>query len=135
MLFRSEFTPSSVSGYVYVDANNNGLREVGERGLAGVSVSITGTSIIGAVSQTIETGTDGSYSFTGLAPLAAGSSYIVMETQPMENFDGDGIPLLDGKDTIGSQGGTVANDMFTIPLRSEERRVGKECRSWWPPYH
>jgi hypothetical protein len=111
-----EFTPSSVSGYVYVDANNNGLREVGERGLAGVSVSITGTSIIGAVSQTIETGTDGSYSFTGLAPLAAGSSYIVMETQPMENFDGDGIPLLDGKDTIGSQGGTVANDMFTIPL-------------------
>src|SRR5690348_17980351 len=20
-------------------------------------------------------------------------------------------------------------------LRSEERRVGKECRSWWSPYH
>src|SRR5688572_24421814 len=21
------------------------------------------------------------------------------------------------------------------PVRSEERRVGKECRSWWAPYH
>ena len=22
-----------------------------------------------------------------------------------------------------------------VKLRSEERRVGKECRSWWSPYH
>src|SRR3712207_7138435 len=22
-----------------------------------------------------------------------------------------------------------------VGLRSEERRVGKECRSWWSPYH
>ena len=26
-------------------------------------------------------------------------------------------------------------DFFTKPLRSEERRVGKECRSRWSPYH
>src|SRR5256886_13069170 len=24
---------------------------------------------------------------------------------------------------------------FGIPMRSEERRVGKECRSRWSPYH
>ena len=34
---------------------------------------------------------------------------------------------------------TVANvqgaDMLQIALRSEERRVGKECRSRWSPYH
>src|SRR5687767_15993817 len=24
---------------------------------------------------------------------------------------------------------------FALPLRSEERRVGKECRSRWSPYH
>ena len=24
---------------------------------------------------------------------------------------------------------------FAIPVRSEERRVGKECRSRWSPYH
>ncbi len=23
----------------------------------------------------------------------------------------------------------------TVPMRSEERRVGKECRSRWSPYH
>ena len=26
-------------------------------------------------------------------------------------------------------------DWFTAGLRSEERRVGKECRSRWSPYH
>ena len=26
-------------------------------------------------------------------------------------------------------------EKFIIVLRSEERRVGKECRSRWSPYH
>src|SRR3712207_1443137 len=26
-------------------------------------------------------------------------------------------------------------DLFGQPIRSEERRVGKECRSRWSPYH
>ena len=26
-------------------------------------------------------------------------------------------------------------DPSTLPARSEERRVGKECRSRWSPYH
>ena len=25
--------------------------------------------------------------------------------------------------------------IFTVSVRSEERRVGKECRSRWSPYH
>ena len=29
----------------------------------------------------------------------------------------------------------VPPDGATIALRSEERRVGKECRSRWSPYH
>ena len=28
-----------------------------------------------------------------------------------------------------------ANDINSCHLRSEERRVGKECRSRWSPYH
>src|SRR3712207_9388885 len=28
-----------------------------------------------------------------------------------------------------------AETALTVPLRSEERRVGKECRSRWSPYH
>src|SRR5574340_1117348 len=32
--------------------------------------------------------------------------------------------------------GRIALDRpITIPRRSEERRVGKECRSRWSPYH
>src|SRR3989449_9922375 len=29
----------------------------------------------------------------------------------------------------------VLADLFTVRERSEERRVGKECRSRWSPYH
>ena len=28
-----------------------------------------------------------------------------------------------------------ANHTYLVKLRSEERRVGKECRSRWSPYH
>ena len=30
---------------------------------------------------------------------------------------------------------TIIVGDFSTPLRSEERRVGKECRSRWSPYH
>ena len=30
---------------------------------------------------------------------------------------------------------TYVDVMFNLTLRSEERRVGKECRSRWSPYH
>ena len=29
----------------------------------------------------------------------------------------------------------VARDQAIVPDRSEERRVGQECRTRWPPYH
>src|SRR2546430_12228380 len=51
-----------------------------------------------------------------------------------------GLPLTKG----GTQGGGIQPDAqpattvhyrFEIEQRSEERRVGKECRSRWSPYH
>ena len=37
----------------------------------------------------------------------------------------------------GLQAYEVKNDRlsFSVMIRSEERRVGKECRSRWSPYH
>ena len=35
--------------------------------------------------------------------------------------------------TYGAPGGWFYNELK--PSRSEERRVGKECRSRWSPYH
>src|ERR1035441_9263480 len=36
---------------------------------------------------------------------------------------------------LGRVGQDAAGDQFEYALRSEERRVGKECRSRWSPYH
>ena len=71
--------PASVSGYVYVDANKDGLRQTGETGLGGVTVVLTGTNDLGAITPiTTTTSTDGSYDFTGLRP----GDYTVTEPPP-----------------------------------------------------
>ena len=49
------------------------------------------------------------------------------------------LSLLDGKTIAiigyGSQGHAHALNLKDSGCRSEERRVGKECRSRWSPYH
>ena len=52
------------------------------------------------------------------------------------------IPLFDvlevvesGKTNLQISGRPVAGDPKQNVVRSEERRVGKECRSRWSPYH
>src|SRR2546426_4694263 len=50
-------------------------------------------------------------------------------------IDGAGV---DREDPAGDQRGDPGNSRGeSVPLhrRSEERRVGKECRSRWSPYH
>jgi protocatechuate 3,4-dioxygenase beta subunit len=90
-----------LSGFVYVDSNNNGLKDPGEAGIAGVTVTLTGVDVLGnAVNRTQLTAADGSYNFTNLKP----GVYTIAETQPGG--------YLDGKDTIGTQGGVTVNDHF-----------------------
>src|SRR2546430_4120340 len=38
-------------------------------------------------------------------------------------------------DSSSNIGGDVLTGMLAESVRSEERRVGKECRSRWSPYH
>jgi hypothetical protein len=98
-----EILPASLSGSVYVDANNNGDFEPGEAPIAGVQITLTGTNDLGnSVTLTTQTGSDGSYLFAALRP----GSYHIHETQP--------AGYLDGLDTIGSQGGVSTNDDFFI---------------------
>ncbi|MCI0640450.1 MAG: choice-of-anchor E domain-containing protein [Gemmataceae bacterium] len=94
-------TAGGLSGFVYVDSDDDGVKDASEGGISGVIVTLGGSDVNGQVNKSATTGIDGSYSFTG---LLAGT-YELIETQP-ENFN-------DGKDTIGSQGGTVANDHFS----------------------
>ena len=58
----------------------------------------------------------------------------VLYINGMVGFDGFLIPLIA---LISSFGPVTALSALgiTLPTRSEERRVGKECRSRWSPYH
>ena len=43
--------------------------------------------------------------------------------------------LRDSADYIQESKAVCMMDVFPVTDRSEERRVGKECRSRWSPYH
>ncbi len=85
-----EYRQAAVNGYVYYDANNNGLRSgAAETGIAGINVKLTGTSYAGqAISLTAATNATGLYSFTGVAPSENVTGYTVEEqTQPAGYLD------------------------------------------------
>ncbi len=76
---------NSLAGFVYVDANNNGLFDAGETPLAGVSITLAGTSTVGSVSRTAVTDASGGYIFTDLDP---GTYALSQSTQPAGYADG-----------------------------------------------
>lgn len=94
---------AALGGFIYVDLDNDGVRDSGEAGIAGVTVTLTGKSLSGsAVSRTVKSGSDGLYAFFN---IPAGT-YTIKETQPSGYND--------GKESLGFLGGTIsANDVFT----------------------
>ncbi|MFL6601576.1 MAG: SdrD B-like domain-containing protein [Steroidobacteraceae bacterium] len=97
-------TLSTLSGSVYADLNNNGTRDPGEPGIAGISVHLAGTdAAANTVSRNAATDANGNFLFIDiLTPNAAG--YTVSEpTQP--------AGYADGLDAAGTSGGTVGNDL------------------------
>ncbi len=100
---------ASVSGFVYLDADNNGLKNALETGLAGVTINLTGTDNLGnSIALSTLTDADGSYLFDRLNS----GTYQLNETQP--NY-------IDGKDSAGSLGGIVSNDQISaIMLKAGE---------------
>ena len=70
---------SSISGFVYIDGNNNGVKDVGELPLSGVEIRLDGTDLLGAIAPVIVlTDANGQYVFSSLAQ----GTYSVTETQP-----------------------------------------------------
>ncbi len=49
-----ELPPSSLSGFVYDDANNNGVKEASDLPISGVTVTLTGTDDLGAAVNIIK---------------------------------------------------------------------------------
>jgi hypothetical protein len=96
-----DYKPSLLSGYVYFDQNDNGERR-SEPGIPDVSIELTGVNDLGVtVYEVTTTDASGLYRFSDLRP----GKYKLVEMQPAK--------YKDGKDTIGSLGGKVANDTFS----------------------
>ncbi|QQR93689.1 hypothetical protein IPJ91_00845 [bacterium] len=93
----------SLSGYVYIDKNNNGQKDNNEVGIPKVEIVLEGTYRVGISGPTIYytekayTDKNGFYIFYNVRK----GQYSLREIQP---------GYIDGKDTIGSLGGITVND-------------------------
>ncbi len=89
--------PASISGYVYADDNNDGIRDPGEQGLAGITVQVIPVDTL-APQQTVTLVTDahGYYEATNLSP----GTYRIVEVQQPAAY-------LDGLDTAGTVDGVT----------------------------
>jgi fimbrial isopeptide formation D2 family protein len=111
-----ENPPADPFGFAYMDLNNNGIREPGERGIAGVRVRVSGTAFPGTPlerplnaadipggSLVAITAANGRWEFPVLPP----GLYSFVETQPAGFLDG----LEQDADPNGPPT-TVGNDRF-----------------------
>jgi protocatechuate 3,4-dioxygenase beta subunit len=103
-----ELLPASVSGYVYVDANNNGIFDPGEKPIAGAKVALLDASGK-ATGATAVTDSSGFYQFNNLMP----GTYGISETQPAGYLDG-----LDAAGTVGGKAHNPGDLIDGIPLAS-----------------
>ena len=91
--------PASIAGQVFADANDDGIRQPGEPGIAGQTITLTGVDAFGnPVNRTVETDANGSWRFDNLPP---GNYTVTQPTQPPNTSN--------GKPVAGSAGGTAGN--------------------------
>ena len=118
-----------IAGWVYVDSNNDGVRQAGEPGIPGVSVTLTGRSASGlAVNATVVTDANGRYVFTGLLPADA-TGYTLRETQPVTFADGlDAVGTLDGT-AVGKPGNDVLSGIMYRGGNGDDYNFGERGAS------
>jgi len=98
--------PATLSGVVFSDFNNDGQVDFGEKGIAGVPITLTGTDDLGhAVSLSQTTDVAGTYVFLNLRP----GSYKITETQQPAGYT-------PGVASVGTSGGTLSGAQFTVNL-------------------
>lgn len=112
-----EINSSSIAGTVYLDFNNDGTVTAGDNGLAGVTMTLTGTAFDGTVVNASAT-TDGSGNY--IFPFLPRGTYTVTRGAPGISF------VTDGTDTAGTAGGTLAppTQITTIALPTNSAATG-----------
>jgi uncharacterized repeat protein (TIGR01451 family) len=112
-------TGTVLSGFVYVDANGNGLMDPSEVGIQGVTVTLSGNAALGSsvcsyiASCTVMTNANGAYSFTQLPASGAGGYNLTEQAQSALPLSGyaDGI---DTRGTVnGIANGTTGDDVIS----------------------
>jgi len=91
----AEVRPASLRGYVYHDANDNGIRDQGESPIANAELRVQ--NVASGFSITVWTDATGLWCAEGLLP----GEYRVLEVQP--------AGYLDGRDAPGTLGGIAHN--------------------------
>ena len=125
-----EVVPSSVTGLVFADANNDGIRQSSESVIAGTAIALSGIDDTGAtVTRSLFSGSDGTYSFTGLRP---GQYTLVEGTQPAGTVNGitsaGPVYTLGGTATApGSSPGTATAPTVLVNPPSQTSRIGSSA--------
>ncbi|HND55006.1 MAG TPA: Ig-like domain-containing protein, partial [Pirellulaceae bacterium] len=96
------YIPSTVSGFVYVDLDNDGVKDGTEPALAGIDVTLSGTDFQGGTisGRTAITDRSGYYEFTNLSP----GNYLVTQSQAAN--------MVDGRESASGPLTVNANDQF-----------------------
>jgi hypothetical protein len=118
-----EIKPASVSGYVYVDMNDNGVRDQGEPPLSGILIGMTGITDQGSIGPIVTyTDANGFYRFDNLRP----GSYTISEgSTPNYNQGRINAP--------GSLGGQAGRDYFVVPVKMGDQGVNYNFGELLPP--
>ena len=105
---------NALSGFVYIDHNDDGVREAGETGVPGVQITLTGTdNASNSIARTAITASDGSYLFE---ELPAGT-YRLAEQQP--------AALVDGPDSTSASGAVTDDDAFSQIVLGNGQIIGE----------
>jgi len=102
----------AIAGSVYIDQNDNGLRDAGELGIDTVPVTLSGSDVLGNVlNRTVTTDINGDYVFADLfTPTAGGYTLSEGAIPPAAGV------FNDGQDTLGNAAspGTLGNDVLSV---------------------
>jgi uncharacterized repeat protein (TIGR01451 family) len=110
----AEIAPSSISGVVFLDQNNNGIQNGADTPLVGETIELLDN--LGAVITSVVTDANGAYTFTGLAP---GIYSIRQPNQPASTSNGQtlaGVVANGGTDGTATNIATLPSQISTIIL-------------------
>ena len=96
-----ELPPADPIGYVYVDANNNGVRDTGEPPIPGVLITVTGTNDLGQ-----------SVLLTDTTDSQGDTSLPICERERTASPKPNPPATVDGQEQNGTPAATIGNDYF-----------------------